>query len=67
MKKRIILPILMLVLGTGTAMAKAVDPDVARTAAAHLLQKDVVDATPQSFTECYLFAVVGGDEGEAPA
>lgn len=60
MKKRIILPILMLVLGTGTAMAKAVDPDVARTAAAHLLQKDVVDATPQSFTECYLFVGTDG-------
>ncbi|MBR1549356.1 MAG: C10 family peptidase [Bacteroidales bacterium] len=59
MKKRTFLPILMLVLGTGMAMAKDVDPAVARTAAMHLLQKDVVDATPDAFSECYLF--VGAD------
>ena len=49
----------MLALSAGMAMAKPVDPAVARMAATHLLQKAVSDVTPASFTECYLF--VGAD------
>ena len=57
--KKFFLSILLLALSAGMAMAKPVDPAVARVAAAHLLQKAVFDATPASFTECYLF--VGAD------
>ena len=49
----------MLMLSAGMALAKTVDLAVARVAAAHLLQKEVFCATPETFTECYLF--VGAD------
>ena len=43
----------------GTAMAKPVDVSTAARVATQVLKKEVVDATPKHFTECYLF--VGAD------
>lgn len=43
-----------------TAWAKPVDPAVARHAAETLLRKAMVDATPSTFTDCYLFTGADG-------
>lgn len=58
MKKTILLAALLWV--AGMAAAKPIDPATARLAAANLLGKTVVDATPKSLTECYLFTGADG-------
>lgn len=57
--KRQLLPLLALLFFTAAA-AKPVDPAVAARAAAEVLHKKVVNVTPASFTECYLFAGADG-------
>lgn len=59
MRKYILLTLSTLLLAL-PVWAKPVDPDRARTVAARLLQKEVVDVTPPLFTECYLFAGADG-------
>lgn len=44
----------------GTAIAKPVEPKIAQRDAERLLGKTVIDATPASFTECYLFVGTDG-------
>lgn len=44
----------------GLATAKPIDPAAAARIATDILQKKVVNATPESFTECYLFVGVDG-------
>ena len=56
--KKLFLTSLLLLL-VGITGAKPVDPSTARRAAENLLHKAVVDATPVSFSQCYLF--VGAD------
>lgn len=51
----------MLLLATIVAGAKPVDKVTAARVAANLIGKQVVDATPACFTECYLFV---GTDGE---
>ena len=57
-KKKILL--LLLVLLTIPAIAKTVDKKTAASTASELLRKQVVDATPADFTECYLFVGIDG-------
>ena len=58
MKKTILFAAL---LATGLmAVAKPVDPAEARRIAAHVLGRDVVDATPKHYSECYLFTGADG-------
>lgn len=59
MNKPILIALTALLLAL-PAGAKPVDPAVARHAAAVLLRKPVVDATPADFTDCYLFAGADG-------
>lgn len=58
MYKKILISLLTLALAFPVA-ANPVDRQAAAKAAADLLHKQVVDATPADFTECYLF--VGAD------
>lgn len=57
--KRVLALVLLLLMVSG-AFAKPVDKSIAMRAAERLMQKPVLDITPQSFTECYLFAGVDG-------
>lgn len=57
MKK--VIPTLVFLLAVVTVYANPVDKAAAAKVAGNLLKKQVVDATPDSFTECYLF--VGAD------
>lgn len=59
MKKRI-LSFAVLLLVSGVILANPVDPSVAMRVATNVLQKPVVDATPKTFTECYLFLGADG-------
>lgn len=59
MTKHILLSLTTLLLAL-PVWARPVAPDKARIVAAHLLQKEVVDVTPQRFSECYLFAGTDG-------
>ena len=61
MKQNFILFILISILGLSTVRTEAnpVDKSTVASIAAKVLNKAVVDATPQHFTECYLF--VGAD------
>lgn len=58
MKK--VIPTLVFLLAVVTAYANPVDKAAAAKVAGNLLQKQVVDATPDSFTECYLFVGTDG-------
>lgn len=59
MKKNLLWASLLLFIGT--VNAKPVNSALARCVAENLLHKAVVDATPASFSQCYLFA---GSDGE---
>ena len=71
MKKSLIT--LLLLVG-GLAAAKPVDMPTARRVAETLLRRAVVDATPATFTHCYLFtgadgkgfALIAGDDCSRP-
>lgn len=55
-----LLPLVVLLALAVTANAKPVDKGTAARAASLLLHKVVIDATPEHFTECYLFAGADG-------
>ena len=57
MKKHILIILLLL---AGVAVAKPVDPSAARCVAEQLLHKSVIDATPATFSQCYLFTGADG-------
>ncbi len=57
--KKIFLSIIAVLVIAAEVQAKPVGRDVAARLAGNVLQKQVVDATPAAFTECYLF--VGAD------
>lgn len=58
MKRKLLLALLLLLVGT--AFAEPVDSKIAQQRAERLLGKAVVDATPASFTDCYLFVGTDG-------
>lgn len=58
--KKLLLTLLSALLVFSAATAKPVDPTVAARTAAELLHKKVVDATPATFTDCYLFVGTDG-------
>ena len=58
--KRTFLAIVIALCCSAVAEAKPVDKAVAARIAANVLHKEVVDATPKQFTECYLFVATDG-------
>lgn len=58
--KRLTLSLLFLLLTAGAPQAKPVDAATASRVAQAVLQKEVTDATPAAFLECYLFVGTDG-------
>lgn len=61
MKKGVILLSIFTIYFSLFTSAKPVDVITAKRAAEKVLHKEVVDATPKEFTECYLFTAVDGE------